>query len=242
MSESTSSENKAVGYEAVKNPYLVPGAIIVAGLLVAGAILAGGNSGTSTTVEPSGRTLEAQVLPVTERDHVYGSRNADVFLIEYSDYQCPFCTRFHETIMQTLEKYDGKVAWVYRHLPLESIHPEARPAAIAGECIAEQGGDEAFFAFTNAIFEQNLTLSRDTYTRQAKSLDLNIGAFEECFDSGRYDALVDEHITNATDIGGNGTPFNVLLTRKGDVVKFSGAQPIERVDSFVQRALNSLSE
>lgn len=225
-----------------QNPYLIPAAIVLAGLFIAGAVvLSGGGTAKQTVVAPTGKTLEAQVSPVTERDHVYGSRDADVFLIEYSDYQCPFCTRFHETVMQVLEKNNGRVAWVYRHLPLESIHPEARPAAIASECIAEQKGDEGFFSFTNAVFEEGVTLSRDTYLTLAGKVGVDTGAFEACLDSGKYNAVVDEHMANAQDIGGTGTPFNVLLTKNGDVIKFSGAQPIERVDAFVQRALNSLA-
>jgi protein-disulfide isomerase len=243
MNETTQDTQAPASRADSKNPYLVPASIVIAGLFIAGAIVAGGGVGKgSAVVAPTGRTLEAQVSPVTEKDHVYGSRDADVFLIEYSDYQCPFCTRFHETVMKILEQYDGRVAWVYRHLPLESIHPEARPAAIAGECVAEQKGDEGFFAFTNAIFEEGVTLSKDTYLTLAQKVGVDTGAFEACLTSGKYDALIDEHMANAQDIGGQGTPFNVLLTRKGDTVKFSGAQPIDRVDAFVQRALNSLTQ
>jgi protein-disulfide isomerase len=243
MNETTQDLQAPASRADSKNPYLIPAAIVIAGLFIAGAIVAGGGVGKgSGVVAPTGRTLEAQVSPVTDKDHVYGSRDADVFLIEYSDYQCPFCTRFHETVMQILEQYDGRVAWVYRHLPLESIHPEARPAAIAGECVAEQKGDEGFFAFTNAIFEEGVTLSRDTYLTLAQKVGVDTGAFEACLASGKYDAVIDEHMANAQDIGGTGTPFNVLLTRKGDTVKFSGAQPIDRVDAFVQRALNSLNQ
>jgi protein-disulfide isomerase len=242
MNEVTQESQAPAPRADSKNPYLIPASIVIAGLFIAGAIVAGGGVGKGTAVvAPTGRTLEAQVTPVTDKDHVYGSRDADVFLIEYSDYQCPFCTRFHQTVMDVIEKYDGRVAWVYRHLPLESIHPEARPAALAGECIAEQKGSEGFFAFTNAVFEQNLTLSRDTYVAQATKIGVDVASFEECIDSGKYNALVDEHMANAEDIGGTGTPFNVLLTKKGDIIKFSGAQPIDRVDAFVQRALNSLT-
>jgi len=94
----------------------------------------------------------AKLLKVSESDHINGSLDAELFLIEYSDYQCPYCQSFHQTAKDAIESYEGRVAWVYRHFPLDSIHPDARPAAIASECIAKLGGEEAFWQFTNAAF------------------------------------------------------------------------------------------
>jgi len=226
------------------NPYLVPVAIIIAGLFIAGAIFAtqgvGGLGGGRAVVVPTGNALEATVLPVTEQDHVRGGTDPDVYLIEYSDYQCPFCTRYHATVQQILDSYEGRVAWVYRHFPLDSIHPEARPAAVASECIAELGGDEAFWSFTDTILGGDAELSRATYIAIAKNLSIDGPTFEACLDSGKYDELIQAHLTNVTELGGGGTPYTVLLTRNGDVVKFSGALPTENVTLLVERALKSL--
>jgi protein-disulfide isomerase len=224
------------------NPYLIPGAIIIAGAIIAGAVMWNANS-APTAVAPTGKTLEPQVLPVTEDDHILGSSDADVFLIEYSDYQCPFCTRFHATVKEVLANNDGRVSWVYRHFPLDSIHPEARPAAEASECAAEQGGDDAFWGFTDKVFEnENVVLSRDTYIAWAGELGLDQSDFTECIDSGRMADRVERDYQNGVEIGAQGTPFTVLLTRKGDNLTFSGALPIDRVQPLVDRALSSLEE
>lgn len=93
----------------------------------------------------------SKVPKLKEQDHVRGNRNAQVLLIEYSDFQCPFCQRFHPTALQVLEEYGDDVAWVYRHFPLDQLHPQARSAALASECVTEIGGDEAFWEFTDKV-------------------------------------------------------------------------------------------
>jgi protein-disulfide isomerase len=92
------------------------------------------------------------VDPISEKDHVRGDRDAQIVLIEYSDFQCPFCSRFHPTAQQVVEEFNGQVMWVYRHFPLDSIHPVARKAAEASECVAELGGNDAFWNFVDTIF------------------------------------------------------------------------------------------
>ncbi|OGM15088.1 hypothetical protein A3D84_04595 [Candidatus Woesebacteria bacterium RIFCSPHIGHO2_02_FULL_42_20] len=95
----------------------------------------------------------AKLPKLSNNDHVRGSRNAAIKLIEYSDFQCPFCQRFHPTVRQAVSDYGDKIALVYRHFPLDSLHPRARPAALASECIAELGGDEAFWKFVDEVFK-----------------------------------------------------------------------------------------
>lgn len=108
-------------------------------------------------------TLPSQIVKLTadkagafprlkENDHVNGDRDAKVLLVEYSDFQCPFCQRFHPTTKQVLEQFGKDVALVYRHFPLDQIHPYARPAAVASECVAEIGGNDAFWKFADKAF------------------------------------------------------------------------------------------
>lgn len=92
--------------------------------------------------------------PVSGSDHLLGNINAMVSVIEYSDYQCPFCKNFHPTLKRVLTEYGDQINWVYRHLPLESIHPEARPMAHASECVAEAKGNDAFWQFSDLLFGQ----------------------------------------------------------------------------------------
>lgn len=93
----------------------------------------------------------AKLPRVQSQDHVRGDRNAKILLIEYSDFQCPFCQRFHPTEQQMLSEYKD-TALVLRHFPLEQLHPYARGAAYASECIAELGGDDAFWKFTDTVW------------------------------------------------------------------------------------------
>lgn len=94
------------------------------------------------------------VVPVDfDKDHVIGSRDAKIAIIEYTDYQCPFCHAVHTTHQQLLKKYDGKVVWVMRHFPL-SFHPEAMPLATGAECAAKLKGNDAFWAFTDKVMSE----------------------------------------------------------------------------------------
>lgn len=91
--------------------------------------------------------------PVTASDHIRGDINADVIIVEYSDLECPFCARFHPIIKDILEQYGTKVAWVYRHFPLDGIHANARAKAEASECVASLGGNDAFWKYVDATFD-----------------------------------------------------------------------------------------
>ncbi|MCI0542492.1 thioredoxin domain-containing protein [bacterium] len=98
---------------------------------------------------------EAEVVSVNPGEHILGNPNAEIFIIEYSDLECPFCKRFHETMKQAMEQYgkDGQVAWVYRHFPLDAIHNKARKEAEATECAGELGGNDMFWKYTNKLME-----------------------------------------------------------------------------------------
>jgi protein-disulfide isomerase len=102
-----------------------------------------------------GSPTKIDLDPVTEKDHIAGNPQADLMIVEYSDPECPFCKRFHETMMQAMDEYgkQGKVAWVYRHFPLDSIHSKARHEAEAVECAGELGGNEKFWEYLNKLEE-----------------------------------------------------------------------------------------
>jgi protein-disulfide isomerase len=219
------------------NPYLTPVAIVIAGLIIAIAILNKDTQSTAVVPEENNEPETSEVtLSVTERDHVRGPRDADVFLIEYSDYRCGYCGLFHETVTQLLNEdaYSGRVAWVYRHTPYQ---PGGKEAAVASECVAEQLGEEGFWEYTDRAFENQRQLSDKWHVDTAVSLGADKTAFEECVSSGKYDDLLREYITEAQSLGARGTPFSALLTKDGEIVKFSGAQPYERVIDLVDRAL-----
>lgn len=97
-------------------------------------------------------TKDVKVPAVTAEDHVFGDiTKAKVYIIEYSDLQCPFCKQFNPGVQKLVTDYQGQVAWIYRHFPLESIHDNARPLAEASECVAKIGGNDAFWKFEFAV-------------------------------------------------------------------------------------------
>ncbi|MEQ1849091.1 MAG: thioredoxin domain-containing protein [Candidatus Peribacteraceae bacterium] len=105
--------------------------------------------------KPSAAGVEqpASVPELTSDDHVRGNRKADIAVFEYSDFQCPFCTRVHGTYKQIIDHYGDQVMWVYRHFPLTSIHPDAVPYSKGSECAAKLGGEDAFWSFTDELFK-----------------------------------------------------------------------------------------
>jgi len=214
--------------------YAIPGAIIIAGIIIALAVVFSG--GSSSTGEGGG-VLEAKVTAVTEQDHVQGPEDAEVYLIEFSDFRCGYCGLYHNTVEQLLTEYEG-LAWVYRHTPYQTGGYEA---AVASECVAELGGNDMFWEFVDAAFTDQSALSEEWYRAFAAEKELDAEAFAACQqDTERHDALFGAHVANAQEIGAQGTPYTVLLTKNGDMVKFSGALPIERVRPLVDRAFSSI--
>lgn len=95
---------------------------------------------------------KATIRMPSASDHIIGSATAPIVLVEYSDFQCPYCQMVHPTLKRIAEESNGTIAWVYRNFPLYQIHPQATPAALAAECIAAQLGNEAFWSFADTIF------------------------------------------------------------------------------------------
>lgn len=199
------------------NKFLVPLAIVVAGAMVAGAIYLGGEK--TNLPKPASYETEAIELPeVTEKDHIRGPRTAPVVIVEYSDIECPYCKIFHSTMKELLSAYDGKVSWVYRHFPIPQLHPEkAIPEAIATECAAEQGGEAAFWSFLDKTFEatnSNDSLDLTKLPVIAGEVGLNVGEFESCRTSGRYEQLIQDSMRDAEAVAGRlATPYSVLVLK-----------------------------
>lgn len=189
----------------------------------------------------NGKLTEAQAakLPaVSSEDYVRGNRDAEVFLIEYSDLQCPYCDQFHDTAKQAVDDYGGKVAWVYRHFPLDAIHPKARPAAITAECVAKLGGNDAFWKFTDAVFaDQNTTLA-DLPGTVAK-IGVNSAQVASCVDANETEDLVNADYDGGLAAGVTGTPGNYIVNSKGEVWSMPGAMPISSLKATIDEALGS---
>lgn len=222
------------------NKLLVPGAIVIAGLIVAGAVFYGGEGDgiAGTDNGHNGGTEELALPDISEDDHFLGNPNAQIVIVEYSDIDCPFCSRFHKTMHDIIDKYgpDGDVAWVYRHFPLAQLHPLATAKAEASECIAELGGNDAFWGFMDTLFErEGETLGE--LGAIAASVGVDETAFQECVDSNRYEQKVQDQFNDARSAGGTGTPYSILVARSGQRIPISGAQSFENVSQIIDTLL-----
>lgn len=175
------------------------------------------------------------------RDHIYGDPAAEITLIEYSDFECPYCQRFHTTAKEIVDSSDGKVNWVYRHFPL-SFHNGAQKRAEASECANELGGNVAFWKYTDALYERAGANGKGVPLNELAALATEIGLdgqpFKECLDSGKYAARVAEDVTEGGEIGITGTPGNILLHNgTGEVILSAGAQPLSAFEAQISSML-----
>lgn len=175
----------------------------------------------------------AKLPKVTDADYIKGNPNAEVFIIEYSDFECPFCGRFHPTAQQAVDEYGGKVAWVYRHFPLDTIHPNARPAGVAADCVAKQGGDDAFWTFADYLFENQATALNDLAASAQTATGISIAS---CL-AANDDSIVEEQYQGGLAAGVNGTPGNFIVNKNGDVWSHPGAVPFTTLQQTIDEAL-----
>lgn len=228
---------------------MVPGAIIIAGILIAGAVVySNGFEKKTAQIVPGDEPQENSTLkaaenikPISKDDHILGDINAPVKIVEFSDLECPFCKRFHATMQQVIKEYDGKVAWVYRHFPLDNLHSKARKEAEATECAAELGGNDAFWAYTDRLFEvtpSNNGLDLGDLSKIAGYISLDTEKFQKCLDSGKYKDHISDDLADATNSGGQGTPYSVVIAANGKKSVIPGALPYEAVKEIVGKALS----
>ena len=176
-----------------------------------------------------------KIVAVSDDDHIQGSRDAKVFLIEYSDYECPFCSRFHATAQQVVDEYDGQVAWVYRHFPLDQMHKNARKAAEAAECVAEIKGEDAWWAYTNALYKDQAKVG--DFMEVASGIGVSSTALQSCLDDGKYSEKVDKQHKGGLASGVTGTPGNLVVNSKGETWLVPGALPFEQLKTTIDEAL-----
>ena len=139
--------------------------------------------------------------PVSASDHILGDlTKAEIVIVEFSDLECPYCKTFHQSLQETVAKYPGKIAWVYRHFPLDGLHPKARNEARATECAASIGGNDAFWKYTDMIFattKSNNQLDLSQLPVFADKIGLDKKAFAACLASEEMDAKVEANTKTA---------------------------------------------
>src|SRR5215471_545843 len=164
----------------------------------------------------------------TANSPAQGPASAPIELVEFSDFQCPFCYRAHPTVKQVLDTYGNKIRFVYRNYPLPN-HPNARPAAEAAQCANEQG---QFWAFHDRLFADQTKLDDTELKASAAALGLDAAKFNACFDSHKYKDRVDADIQAGNEAGVNGTPAFFINGRM-----LSGAQPYDEFKRIIDEEL-----
>lgn len=193
------------------------------------------NSAVAKPTQPSGTDPTAGTavsIPIDDSDHIRGNINAPVTIVEYSDFECPYCNRFHPTMQQALADYGDNVRWVYKHFPLDSIHSNARPAAIASECAASLGGNDAFWSFADGLFENQSRLGDDLYKELASGLGIDAAKFEECYSSKATADKVQDDYLEGQKMGVRGTPGNFV-----NGLSVPGAVPFESLKQVIDSQL-----
>jgi protein-disulfide isomerase len=183
-----------------------------------------------TTIPVAAETTGVQRVTVsTEGDPSIGPDDAPVTIVEFSDYQCPFCQSWYqETFGQLMANYPGQIRFVYRDLPLPG-HPESLPAAEAANCAGEQN---AYWKFHDALFSGQFNLGRDAYEQYATDLGLDLAIFTACLDDHRTQAEVKADAADATRLGLSGTPSFVINGRI-----LIGAVPYEDFKTIIDEEL-----
>ena len=169
----------------------------------------------------------------TDGNYFKGEEDAPVTIIEFSDFQCPFCGRFfQQTLGQIEEKYiaTGKVKFVYKDFPLDSIHPQATPAALAARCAGDQG---KFWEMHDTLMSNQASLSEASYKQWAVDLELDAGEFNDCLDSQKHLSAVRQDLLEGQQAGIRGTPGFLV---NGQLL--SGAQPFSAFQAAIEAALS----
>ncbi len=168
-------------------------------------------------------------IPVDD-DPFFGAVDAPITIVEFSDYECPYCRTWHtEVYSQLIDAYGDQIRFVYRDFPLESIHANAKPAAEAANCANEQG---EFWEYHDKLFSMELGLSPEAYQEYATQLGLDIDEFQECFESGRYQEEVQLDFEFAANLGVRSTPTFFV-----NGIAVVGAQPFEVFQQVIEKEL-----
>lgn len=181
---------------------------------------------------------EAAEEGMPEGRNIYGSLDAEFTLVEYSDLECTFCKRFHNTPKDLVDQAGGRINWEWQHLPLGFHNPVSSNASHAALCVSETAGNKAFWAFTDVWFNASGMGGRG-YPNPAE-LAASVGApsdkFDACMDSGRYKPLIKSQGEKATELGVNGTPGTYVVDNTtGNRVFVRGAQPASALIGAIQQ-------
>jgi protein-disulfide isomerase len=194
--------------------------------------------GAASVAQPAAPVAEAPAAEqpqytryeiLTEGYPSLGPDDAPITIVEFSDFQCPFCRRFHdETYSDLLNAYPGQIRFVYRNLPLTSIHPDAMPSAVASLCANDQG---VYWEYHEKLFSSE-SLTRETFVQYATDLNLDVEEFNACLDSGKHDEFISKDMEFAFNLGVQSTPTFFI-----NGLAIVGAQPLSSFTQLIDKEL-----
>ena len=177
-------------------------------------------------------------------DPIIGDPNAPITIIEFSDFECPFCARFHvQTFPSLLDEYidQGKVKIVFRDFPIQSIHPNAVPAAVAANCANDQGNfrgmHDIIFENQNEWSNQETTDALTTFSQYAAEIQIDQETFDSCLTSGKHIQEIQKDLQDGRDYGVSGTPGFFVGNDQIGFVELKGAQPFESFKKVIDAQL-----
>lgn len=220
------------------------GAVIIAGSILGyGFIMRTGSSNAPVTMFTG--------KPIDSSDYIEGNKKSNVYLVEYSDPQCPYCIAAHPNVKEIRNKYEDKIAFVYRHFPLTSIHQFAFDESRAIACAGLIGGGDSYYKYIDAIYgyksaKQNTNQISDLPTTGKSDLAAGIGldvqAFNQCMNNQTTSNTVNESMNDGVNAGVQGTPtsFVLIKSKKGfEVVALvDGARPLQYFEAAIEQALS----
>lgn len=228
------------------NSWAIPVSIILGALIISIGLYAGQVNKTSTfDIEDFKKQLMAEqekadkeankvdmnkLMPISKDEVIRGNEDAEITIIEYSDFDCPFCARFHNTMKELISE-NNNIKWVYRHFPL-SFHPNAEKKAVAVECAKEQG---KYWESVDLLLEKRTPVAG--IPNAFAELGIDKVEFEDCFNNNKTLPTVKSHVKNVIELGGRGTPFSVIIDKNGNATPVSGAVPLPNLKAQIN-ALN----
>ncbi len=191
--------------------------------------------------EPEKKVSQITISPVTDNDQMLGNPSAPVIFVEYSDYQCPFCKQFHDTMQRLMTEYakDGKLAWVYRHFPIQDSHPNAYSSALASLCVNKIGGNVKFWEFSDLVFEGSPDSALPSEIKKIISgIGIPEAEFDTCVSSNEFKPTIENNIADGMKLYENdpafGTPYIIVITKNG-LIPISGSQPYSVLKEIIDK-------